>query len=58
MTSSSTCPVSEYLKSLGLRVHDTRIMLHLAVLKHIPHVLPQFTSKLGLFAVQFGLLYF
>ena len=41
MTSSSTCPVSEYLKSLGSRVCDTRIMLHLAALKCIP----QFSSK-------------
>ena len=45
MISSSTCPVSEYLKSLGPRVRDTRIMLHLAALKCIPHVLPQFSSK-------------
>ena len=57
MTSSSTCPVSEWLKSLGSRVRDTRIMLHLAALKFIPHVLPQFSSKFRSFcsAIWFSL---
>ena len=31
--------VKQNKSSLGSRVHDTRIMLHLAALKRIPHVL-------------------
>ena len=33
------------VESLGSRVRDTRIKLHLAALKRIPHVLPQFSNK-------------
>ena len=49
MTSSSTCPVSE-LKSVGLRVCDTHIILHLVELKCIPHVLPSSQENVGIFA--------
>ena len=34
------------------RFRDTRILLHLAALKHIPHVLPRFSSKFMYFFAE------
>ena len=45
MTSSSTCPVSEELKSLVSRVRNIHIILLLAALKRIP----QFSIKFKYF---------